>query len=352
MEIGLVSLGDWLPDPVTGRRISQVDRFRQIVELGVLADELGFVTFHVGEHHFSEYAVSSPAVMLAAIAERTTSVRLSTAVSLLPHHDAVRVAEDYATVDVLSSGRVEMIAGRGVYHEHYQHFGGSWDESDAMLSESVDLLRQLWSNERVSWRGTWRGPLDDVTVHPRPVQQPHPPVWLSASSLASVVRAVSLGCPIMIPTISTGVALPAELAAAYRRDWLLAGRDPADAHVGLHVHLHVGASTTAEARQFWAPYQESYLGWVLREIRGKSGPLPATLLVGDDPAAQGVCADIDDTYAELARRCEAIGQVDRVLVQCDQGGLPAEETTAAIRRFATDVVPRLTALAWRRSEGN
>jgi alkanesulfonate monooxygenase SsuD/methylene tetrahydromethanopterin reductase-like flavin-dependent oxidoreductase (luciferase family) len=341
MEIGLVSLGDWLPDPLTGCRISQVDRFRQIVELGVLANELGFTTFHVGEHHFSDYAVSSPAVLLAAIAERTDRVRLSTAVSLLPHHDAVRVAEDYATVDVLSDGRIEMIAGRGVYHDHYQYFGGSWDESEAMLSESVDLLRRLWSEERVSWSGQWRGPLDDVTVHPRPVQLPYPPIWLSASSSASVERAVTLGCPIMIPTISTGVSLPAELAAAYRRDWGRAGRDPADARVGLHVHLHVGDGTTAEARRFWAPYQESYLSWVLREIRGKSGPLPATFVVGDDPAGQCVCASSDDAVAELSRRCEAIGQVDRLLVQCDQGGLPRDETTAAIHRFATDVAPRL-----------
>jgi alkanesulfonate monooxygenase SsuD/methylene tetrahydromethanopterin reductase-like flavin-dependent oxidoreductase (luciferase family) len=341
MELGLVTLGDWLPDPATGTRISQVDRFRQIVELGVLADELGFATFHVGEHHFSEYAVSSPAVLLAAIAERTRRVRLSTAVSLLPHHDAVRVAEDYATVDVLSSGRVEMIAGRGVYHDHYRYFGGSWEESEAMLAESVELLRLLWTQETVSWQGNWRGPLDNVTVHPRPVQQPHPPIWLSASSPASVDRAVALGCPIMIPTISTGVAQPAVLAAAYRRGWLEARRDPADARVGLHVHLYVGAGTTAEARRFWAPHQESYLGWVLREIRGIDGPLPPTFQVGDEPGAQAVCASADDASAELSRRLEAIGNVDRLLVQCDQGGLAALETAGSIRRFATDVAPRL-----------
>ena len=341
MQIGLVSLGDWLPDPHGGGRISQHARFRQFIDLGMAAESLGFDVYYVGEHHFSEYALSAPPVVLGAVAERTERLRLSTAVTLLPHLDAVRVAEDYATVDVLSGGRMEIVAGRGVYQDHYRYFAGSWDESNAMLCESVDLLRRLWSSTDVHWSGAWRPPLDGVTVQPRPMQAPHPPIGLSASSHASVERAVALRCPIVIPTVSTGVALPAALATSYRGLWRAAGHDPADAQVALHVHGYVGTGSTDDARRLWAPYQTGYLSWVLRDVRGMTGALPPTLQVSDRPDAQAVCGSVDDVTRELAHRLAAMGGADRLLFQCDQGALPADEVVAAAERFATRVAPRL-----------
>ena len=277
MDVGLVSLGDNLPHPHTGERLSPQARFRQLVDLGALAQELGFWSFHLGEHHFSEYIVSSPTPILAAVAERTTSLRLSTAVSLLPHHDAVRLAEDYATVDVLSGGRAELVGGRGVYRAHYAQFGQDQERSAEMLAESVDLLRRLWTEEGVTWSGDFRPPLDGVTVHPRPVQQPHPPIWLSASSPESVDRAVALGCPIVIPTVSVGVDAPPGLIERYREGWRRAGRDPEEGRVALHVHCHVGAGSTADAVESWRPFQEGYLSWVLREVAGADRPSPSAL---------------------------------------------------------------------------
>lgn len=341
MDVGLVTLGDWLPDPTTGQRLTQRARLRQIVDLAVLAESCGFSTFHVGEHHFSDYIVSSPAVMLAAMAERTTALRLSTAVTLLAHQDVVRVAEDHGTLDVLSDGRAELIVGRGVYEDHYRYFTGTWETSEAMLVQGVALLRELWSSTEVCWSGSIRARLDGVTVQPRPIQRPHPPIWLSASSPSSVERAVTLGCPIVIATISTGVALSARLAAMYREGWRRAGRDPDDGLVGLHVHAYVGAGTTAEARRSWAPYQQGYLEWVLRDVRGHAGALPPALEVSDRSDAQAVCGDADDVVDELGRRIEAMGGVDRLLVQCDQGGLAPAEAAASIERFARLVVPRL-----------
>jgi alkanesulfonate monooxygenase SsuD/methylene tetrahydromethanopterin reductase-like flavin-dependent oxidoreductase (luciferase family) len=342
MDVGLVTLGDWLPDPATGQRVTQRDRLRQIVDLGVHAESCGFSTFHVGEHHFSDYIVSSPAVMLTAIAERTSSLRLSTAVTLLAHHDVVRVAEDHGTLDVLSDGRAELIVGRGVYEDHYRYFTGSWETSQSMLTQGVSLLRELWSSTEVRWSGSIRAGLDGVTVQPRPIQRPHPPIWLSASSSASVDRAVALGCPIVIPTVSTGVDLPARLAAMYRESWRHAGHDPAAGLVGLHVHAYVGEGTSAEARRSWAPYQHGYLEWVLRDVRKRTGALPPPFEVSDRPDAQAVCGDADFVVDELARRLDAIGGVDRLLVQCDQGGLPPAEAEACIERFATLVVPQLS----------
>jgi alkanesulfonate monooxygenase SsuD/methylene tetrahydromethanopterin reductase-like flavin-dependent oxidoreductase (luciferase family) len=344
LPIGFVTLGDHLPDPSTGQRGSEADRFRQFVELGVLAEELGYASYHVGEHHFCDYVLSSPTPVLAAVAERTTRILLSTAVTLLPHHDPLRIAEDYATVDVLSGGRVEIIAGRGVFRQHYRQFGQDPDASEQLLIEAIELLRRLWTEEQVSWQGSLRAPLEGVTVHPRPVQQPHPTIWVSATSHASVSRAVALGCPIAIATISTGKDLPAELARAYREQWVAAGRDPADAKVILHVHGYVGGGTTAEARQRWLPHQTSYLQWVLDEVRGPGLALPGPWATLDGPDAQAVCGDAEDVARELADRILAMGGVDRLLVQSDQGGLPFEEVAASMARFAEDVRPRLASL--------
>ncbi len=341
MDVGLVSLGDSLPHPHTGDRLSPHARFRQLVEMGALAEELGFWSFHLGEHHFSEYILSSPTPILAAVAERTTTLRLSTAVSLLPHHDAVRLAEDYGTVDVLSGGRAELVGGRGVYRGHYAQFGQDHERSAEMLAESVDLLRRLWTEENVTWSGRFRPPLDGVTVHPRPVQQPHPPIWLSASSPESVDRAVELGCPIVIPTVSVGVHAPPGLIARYREGWRQAGRDPAAGRVALHAHCHVGAGSTAAAVESWRPFQTGYLSWVLREVAGADGPLPPHFEALATPEAQAVCGSVDDVVADLERRIRATGGVEVLLVQMDQGGLPPDETVATITRFATQVLPRL-----------
>jgi alkanesulfonate monooxygenase SsuD/methylene tetrahydromethanopterin reductase-like flavin-dependent oxidoreductase (luciferase family) len=341
MHLGLVTLGDWLPDPHTGQRITEAARFRQFVDLGELAEELGFHAFHVGEHHFSEYALSSPTPVLAAVAERTTTLRLSTAVSLLPHHDPVRVAEDYATVDVLSGGRVELVGGRGVYQRHYRQFGQAWDDSEALLAEAVTLLRRLWVEEQVSWSGSLRPPLREVTVHPRPVQRPHPPIWLSASSPASVSRAVALGCPIVIPTVSTGVEAPPRLAEQYRDEWVQAGHEPAASAVALHVHCYVGDGSAEDARDEWRPHQLGYLRWVIDDVYSPDAPLPPHLTTLGEANSQAVCGDADAVVNELTKRLDAMGGADVLLIQSDQGALPWDRVRGSIERFASQVAPRL-----------
>ena len=341
MDVGLVSLGDNLPHPRTGERLSPHDRFRQLVDLGALAEDLGFWSFHLGEHHFSEYILSSPTPILAAVAERTTALRLSTAVSLLPHHDAVRLAEDYGTVDVLSGGRAELVGGRGVYSAHYAQFGQDQERSAEMLAESVELLRRLWTEENVTWSGAFRPPLEGVTVHPRPVQRPHPPIWLSASSPESVDRAVALRCPIVIPTVSVGVEAPPGLVQRYREGWKRAGHDPEAGRVALHVHCHVGAGATSDTADYWRPFQTGYLSWVLREVAGATGPLPPHFETLATPVAQAVCGSVEDVIADLEGRVRATGGVELLMVQMDQGGLPTGEVVETVTRFSTEVLPRL-----------
>lgn len=343
-RIGYATLGDVLPNPKTGMCPSEAERFRQFVDLGVLAEELGFWSYHLGEHHFSDYALSAPPVVLAAVAERTAKIRLSTAVALLPHRDPVHVAEDYGTLDVLSGGRVELVAGRGVYKDHYRQFGQEAEESEALMDEAVILLKRLWSEESVSWSGTLRAPLDRVTVRPRPVQRPHPPIWLSASSPESVSRAVTLACPVFIPMITMGVEPAYGLAAQYRAEWAAAGHDPADAKIGLHLHFYVGESTTEEAIDYWWPHQRSYLEWVVSEVAPPGTQLPPWMATLELPTAQAVCGSADDVAAEIANRIEKMGGVDWLTVQCDQGGLPLEDVKASLRRFTSLVRPRIEGL--------
>jgi hypothetical protein len=340
MRIGIATLGDHLPDPHTGLAVTPYERFREFVELDVHAEQLGFDTYHVGEHHFCEYVLSSPTPILAAVAERTRSIRLSTAVALLSNHDPVRIAEDYATVDQISNGRVELVGGRGVFNALYAQYGQDSAQSAALLDEAVRLLLRLWTEEHVSWSGTIRPPLHDVTVYPRPLQQPHPPVWISTSSEESVDRAVALGCGMMLATISTGVERQPELVRRYRDAWRSAGRDPQDARVGLHVHGFVGPDSTRAARDRWQPHQRSYLEWVFSLVRA-GAVLPPHLADLDHPTSQAVCGSVDDVTEELRRRLNDIGGVDLLLMQTDQGGLPFDEVIASFERFASQVVPAL-----------
>ncbi|MEL7156932.1 MAG: LLM class flavin-dependent oxidoreductase [Actinomycetota bacterium] len=169
-----MSLGDLLPDPNTGRCQTEGERHRSLVDQAVLAERLGFTSVHLGEHHFSDYMLSAPPVVLAAIGERTTDLRLSTAVTLAGNLDPVRVAEDYATVDVLSGGRVELVLGRGsLFHKTYEGFGHAVETARERYDESVALLATLLRQENVTWEGRFRPPLRGHTTRPRPSGVPN-----------------------------------------------------------------------------------------------------------------------------------------------------------------------------------
>ena len=193
----------------------------------MLAESVGFTSVQVGEHHFCDYIVSSPPVVLAAIAERTSTLRLSTGVTLGVNLDPVRVAEDYATVDVLSGGRVEPCIGRGTFFPHtFAAFGQDPRQAHGIFAEHLELLLELWTHDEIDWRGSFRAPLRGPTTTPRPLQQPRPPIWLGAgASATSVELAARLGLWLMLPTVfgtpehvrSDGRAVRGELGAARPR---------------------------------------------------------------------------------------------------------------------------------------
>src|ERR1044071_9343351 len=189
MELGVYTFAETTPDPHTGHVMSSGQRLRDLIEEIELADQVGLDVFGVGEHHRPDFAVSSPAVVLAAAAVRTQRIRLTSAVSVLSSDDPVRVFQDFATLDLLSGGRAEIMAGRGSFIESFPLFGYDLDDYDDLFDEKLKLLLQIRDNERVTWSGKHRASINDLVVYPRPVQNPLP-VWIAVGgNPPSVVRA-------------------------------------------------------------------------------------------------------------------------------------------------------------------
>jgi alkanesulfonate monooxygenase SsuD/methylene tetrahydromethanopterin reductase-like flavin-dependent oxidoreductase (luciferase family) len=344
MRIGLLTLGDHLADPVTGHITSQAERHRSFVDQAVLAERLGFHSVHLGEHHFCDYILSAPPIVLAAIAERTSTIRLSTGVTLGANLDPVRIAEDYATLDLLSGGRVEPVIGRGTFFPHtFSAFGQDPAEARARFAEHVELLLQLWETDGpVTWSGRFRAPLDGVVVQPRPVQQPRPPMWLGAgSSRESVELAARLGLWLLLPTVFGTPEQFAPMVEHYLACWGAAGRQRADARIGCVSHCHVGR-TSQEARDTWRPHYTQYMTWVTSFIArgmGSTADLPpfdfdATI------AALALCGSPAEVLDRMAGLREVL-HLDTHLVMFDMGGIPGDALHATIERFGTEVLPHL-----------
>lgn len=342
LEIGLLSLGDCLDDPVGGGRPTPAARHRAIVESAVLGEQLGFDSVWLGEHHFCDYVLSAPPVVLAAIAARTERLRLGTGVTLLANLDPVRVAEDYATLDGISGGRVELVAGRGILADTYEAFGQKADESRERFRENLELLRRLWTETDVTWSGRFRAPLERVTVEPRPVQRPHPPLWIGGgSSLHSVDLAAELGLPLMLPSVLAPPIRFAPLVERYRARAAAAGHVP---RVGACNHVHVGPSSQ-EARERWRPYYLNYLAFVDRIWTRRELVHPGARIEMDyDRLLGGValCGSPDEVAERILATREALG-LDVQLLMFDLGGLPEPALRETLERFGTAVLPRLRA---------
>jgi len=336
-EVGLMSLRDLLFHPTTGPRLTESERHRQIVEQAVLAEQLGFTSVHLGEHHFSDYQLSAPPVVLAAIGERTESLRLSTAVTLAGNLDPVRVAEDYATVDVLSGGRVELVLGRGsLFVETYQGFGHDVETARERYDEHVSLLHRLLNETDVTWSGEFRSPLNGHTTRPRPVGDL--PVWIGAASKASAELAADLGWWLMLPSVFGKPEMFAPVADFYRARWEANGRDWTGARVGACCHVHVGA-TSQQARATFEPHYRQYWNWV-GGLLGESGMWP-DFDFDELTTGPGICGSPDEVIDRIGQWREVFGH-DRHLFMFDLGGIDESTLTATIERFGTEVLPQLS----------
>ncbi len=333
LEFGLMTLGDLLAHPETGVRGTEAQRHRSIVDQAVLAEAVGFTSVHLGEHHFSDYMLSAPPVVLAAIGERTTDLKLSTAVTLAGNLDPVRVAEDYATVDVLSGGRVELVLGRGsLFLRTYEGFGHHVATARERYDENVPLLVRLLREQEVHWSGSFRAPLNGHTTRPRPVRDL--PVWIGAASKGSAELAADLGCNLMLPSVFGKPEMFVPIVDIYRSRWEAIGRDWADARVGACSHCFV-APTSQQSRTQWEPFYRNYWQFV-GDLLGSEGMWPP-FDMDDLLAGPGICGSPAQVVDKIESWREIFG-LDRHLFMFDLGGIDEPTLMNNLELFGSDVM--------------
>jgi len=334
MELGIYTFGEITPDPVTGRATGAAQRLRDLMEEIELADQVGLDVFGVGEHHRPDYLVSSPAVVLAAAAERTERIRLTSAVSVLGSDDPVRVFQQFATLDLLSEGRAEIMAGRGSFIESFPLFGYDLNDYDELFAEKLDLLLALREDERVTWRGSKRAPLENLGVYPRPLQEPLP-IWLAVGGTpASAVRAGALGLPLALGIIG---GLPERFApfAELHRD---AARRSGHALPPLSINSHgFIASRSQDAADTAFPAFAMTMnrigrerGWppMTRDQFESSRTLRGANFVGSP----------QEVVEKILFQHEVFGH-QRCMLQFSVGTVPHDRMMRSIELFGTEVAP-------------
>lgn len=335
MRFGMLSLGDNMAPPDAYRpALDEAGRHQQLLRLCVAAEQLGFDLAWLGEHHLNDYILSAPEVLLGAVASRTTRIRLGTGLTLLPTLDPLLVAGQFATLDVISNGRVEFCVGRGVVPSLYREFGLDAAHSGEILEEKLELMLRLLRGETLDWSGRFRAPLHGARLRPLPSQRPHPPVWIGGGRSDHGVRlAARFGLPLMLPGIFAPPEDFAPMAQLYRELWREHGHDPALAQVGVVAHCHV-RDDLADVGAFWQPYNTGYIAWAFELANGrKANRLPE--FSPDGPALYGNSAEV---AARIARIDRALG-LDTLFVKFDGGGLPEADIMKAMETFAARVMP-------------
>ena len=335
MEIGLYTFGE-LGQMPGGGWASPAERTRQLVDEMVLADEVGLDVFAIGEHHRPDFVVSSPAVVLAAGAERTKRIRLSSAVSVLSSDDPVRVFQDFATLDLLSGGRAEIMAGRGSFIESFPLFGQDLHDYDELFAEKLELLLTVRDHERVNWPGSrHRSAIDDRGVFPRPLQD-RLPVWVAVGGTPeSAVRAGTLGLPMALAIIGGMPERFAPFAEIFRRAARQAGHDPAPP-MSINSHGYVADTSQRAAAEAWPPLEA-----MMNRIGRERGFSPMTRASFD--ASRGLRgADFVGSPAEIVDKIlfqHEIFHHERFLLQVIGGGMPHVQVMRSIELFGTEVAP-------------
>jgi probable LLM family oxidoreductase len=336
MEIGISTFLETTPDPVTGKTISHAERLRDAVEEIVLADQVGLDVYGIGEHHRADYAGTSPAIVLAAAAAMTKRIRLTSAVTVLSSDDPVRVYQAFSTLDGISNGRAEIMAGRGSFIESFPLFGYQLDDYDELFEENLELLLAVRASEKVTWRGGHRPAIDNLGVYPRSVQSPLP-VWIaSGGNPESAIRAGMLGLPIAFAIIGGMPEQFAPLVALYKEAAARAGHNPDTLSIATHSHGFVG-ETTEQAADLFFPSTQAQMnvigrerGWppYRREAYDAARSLRGALYVGDP---EYVAEKIILLHRNLG--------VTRFFLHVNVGTMPHLEVMRAIELLGTRVAP-------------
>jgi len=343
MEFGIYSFGDVHQNPQTGDRVSVEQNLADTIERIRLADATGIDYFGLGEHHRPDYSISAPATVLAAAATVTERIRLGSAVTVLSTEDPVRVFQQFATIDLLSHGRAELVAGRGSFIESFPIFGADLGDYDALYAEKLDLLLALNDSEFVTWSGRFRAPLDNQQILPRPSLNGGQPgrldIWIATGgNPESSARAGALGLPVSYAIIGGHPERFAPLFELYRRSAKQAGHDPAGLRTAVAAPGFVGRDSQ-QAKDVFYPYWIDSMARISAE-RGFPAPTRATF---DDMTAQGgaIFAGSPDEVAEKIVRVHGHLGMDRIGLQMDWSGVPQPLVLESIELFATEVAPRV-----------
>ena len=337
MQIGIDSFASVMSDAATGVTLSPAERLHNLLEEIELADQVGLDVFGVGEHHRREFLDSAPSVILAAAASRTKRIRLTSAVSVLSAHDPVRLFQEFATLDLISNGRAEIVVGRGSFIEAFPLFGLDTNDYDSLFAEKLDLLLKIRDNVHVRWSGQHRAPLTGQGVYPRPLQDPLP-IWIGVGGTpASFARAGALGLPLMVAIIGGEPRRFRPLIDLYREEGRRAGHGADQLTVGLHSIGFVADTVSQAADDFYPGYAHTFTelgkerGWpptTRAHFDAMRGPLGA-LLIGDP-----------ETVAEkILYNNEVLGGISRITFQMGVSTLPHLKLMHAIELLGTRVAP-------------
>ncbi|WP_442598668.1 LLM class flavin-dependent oxidoreductase [Neobacillus sp. D3-1R] len=337
MEIGIYTLADLYPDPHTGKTISAKQRIEEIIQAAKMADEAGLDVFGVGEHHRLDYAVSSPAVVLSAISQVTKQIKLTSATTVLNTIDPVRLFEDFATLDLLSNGRAEIMAGRGAFLESFPLFGYDTKNYDELFVEHLELLLHLNAKKIVTWDGCYRSSLKDAEIAPRPVQQKIP-IWVGVGgTLESAERAGRIGTGLAIVILGGEPNLYKPMVDLYRITAAQTGHPLDSMKVAVTGHAYISKTNELAIDEFY-PYHSNY--WLhLNRRYGKNTTFSRAdfeQLSGKETAL--FVGSSQQIIEKIMRQYELFGH-QRFMAQMDIGGMPFKKVAENIERLATEVAP-------------
>ena len=346
MEIGIYTFAEAALDARLGQTAAAAgQRLRDLIEEIDLADQVGLDVFGIGEHHRADYVVSAPAVILAAAAARTQRIRLTSAVTVLSSDDPVRVFQAFATLDLISGGRAEIMAGRGSFIESFPLFGYDLEDYDELFAEKLDLLLRLREQVRVTWSGSHRAPIRDLPVYPRPLQDPLP-VWIAVGGTPqSVVRAGTLGLPLALAIIGGAPARFKPMIDLYRESARRAGHDVSTLPVSINSHGFLAETTEQAANDAFPPYAE-VMGRIGRE-RGWPPPTRRQFDAERSPHGALLVGSPAEVTDKILYEHELFAN-QRFLIQLTVGPTPHAKVMRAIELLGTQVAPavrRATAIA-------
>jgi probable LLM family oxidoreductase len=337
MQIGIDSFAAAISDPATGLTLTPVDRMHHLLEEIELADRVGLDLFGIGEHHRPEFLDSAPVVILSAAAARTRKIRLTSAVTVLSASDPVRVFQEFATLDLISGGRAEIVAGRGSFIESFPLFGLRLEDYDELFAEKLDLLLKIRASAEVHWSGKHRASLTGQAIYPRPLQNPLP-IWVGVGGTPeSFVRAGMLGLPLMVAIIGGEPIRFRPLVDLYREAGRRSGHSPQQLTVGVHSIGFLADSTEEAAEIFFPGYAHTFT-----EI-GKERGWPATTRAQFDaqrtPTGALLVGDAKTVAKKILYVNEALGGLSRITFQMGVSTLPHEKMLRAIEILGAQVAP-------------